>query len=170
MRIFFNVVLFIAVAIFIAACAFVLFGRERSWTTLAGPADLGAMDLTTVERTQKPHDALICSQGLCDAVTVDKTLATFDISPAELIAALDAAASSVTDHLQRVDDGTDPTKARYVARSNWMRFPDTVWLQAVTMDDGRTGLIAYGRAQLGYSDLGANKARLESWIAQASLD
>lgn len=170
MRMLFNIASFIAVAIIIAACTFVLFGRERTWTAFAGPADLGARDLARIERTQNPHDALICSQGLCDAVTVDKTLAVYDASPAELIAALDAAGARVIEHLQRVDDRTDATRARYVARSNWMRFPDTVWLQAVTMEDGRTGLIAYARAQLGYSDLGANKARLESWIAQASLE
>ncbi|MGB7433380.1 MAG: DUF1499 domain-containing protein [Ahrensia sp.] len=170
MRMLFNILAVMAVAIIIAASTFVLFGRERTWTAIAGPADLGALDLTTVERTQKPHDALLCSQGLCDAVTVDQTLSTYDVSPAELIAALDAAATTVTHHVQRVDDGTDATKARYVARSNLMRFPDTIWLQAVTMDDGRTGLIAYARAQLGYSDLGVNKARLEGWIAQASLD
>ena len=66
---------------------------------------------------------------------------------------------------ERVDDGTNPAYARFVARSRLMRFPDTVDIEAVVLDDGRTGLRAYGRAQLGRSDRGVNRARLKVWLA-----
>lgn len=166
MRMLTSVLSIVVIALAVAALVFVLYGRERTWTTIAGPADLGPIDLTEVQRTQKPHDALLCTQGLCNGVDVDATLPAYNQSPEELIASLDGAAKQTTDRLTRVDDGSDPHSARYVTRSNLMRYPDTVWLQATTLEDGSTGLMAYARAQIGHSDLGANKARLESWIAQ----
>lgn len=165
MRMLINAMFAVAIIVTIAAVAFVAFGRDRTWQAIAGDADLGPRELTTITRTSKPHDALLCSQGLCARTTTDGKLPVFDLSPAALIAALDSAARSVDPNLERVDDGSKPETARYVTRSPLMRFPDTTWLQAVPLGDGKTGLIAYAQAQLGYSDLGANKARLEKWTA-----
>ena len=63
---------------------------------------------------------------------------------------------------RRVDDGADARHLHYVTYSLAMRLPDLVSIEAVTFDDGRTGLILYARAQLGSSDFGANLRRLHS--------
>ena len=45
-----------------------------------------------------------------------------------------------------------------------MRFPDVIHLEARPMPDGRTGIMAYAAAQIGKSDLGKNRARLEALL------
>lgn len=170
MRMIINGLGIIGFIVIIAALVFVLYGRENTWTAIAGPADLGDQDLLSITRVEKPNDALFCSQGLCEGVRVDKVLPNIEMSPAALIAALDEAARKHSPRIQRVDDGSEPTRARYITRSNLMRYPDTAWLQTVKMPDGSAGIIAYSRSQLGYSDLGANKARLEMWLSHISAD
>lgn len=170
MKILLNVLGLIVALVVFTGIGFFVYGRENTWAAISGPADQGTMDLLNVQRTEKPHDALLCSPSLCDSVVADETLPTYDMSPAELIAALDSAARVVSPRLMRVDNGGDPATARYVTTSNLMRFPDTNWVQAIALDDGRTGLIAYARAQIGHSDMGANKARLVAWTNQLSAD
>ena len=74
------------------------------------------------------------------------------------MAVLEGAAADI----RRVDDGSDPARARYVTRTPLMKFPDTNTFEAVTLENGRTGLVAYAAAQLGYSDGGNNRKRLEA--------
>lgn len=154
-------------ALFLAAAAgaFLLYGRERVWEAVAGPADLGPFDLTAPQRADRPNDALLCTPGLCDGVTVDAPLPAYDMAPAALIGALNDAIAREPGRKRRVDDGTDPRSIRYVTWTETMRFPDTTQFLAVDLGDGRAGLVAYGRAQIGRSDLGVNRARIERWTA-----
>ena len=60
----------------------------------------------------------------------------------------------------RVDDRSDPAQSRYVVRTSLMRFPDTIQFQAIDLDEGKSGLIAYGKSQIGAADHGTNIRRL----------
>ncbi|MCY0096140.1 DUF1499 domain-containing protein [Hoeflea ulvae] len=143
--------------------AFVLIGRERAWQMIAGSPDTGPRDFSINARSPSPNDALACTPGLC--ADPDFTVAPMDDSPADAIERL-AQKLLATDPLaRRLDDGSDPAKARFVTFSPLMRFPDMIHLEAVAMADGKTGLMAYARAQLGKSDLGKNRARLEALLA-----
>ncbi|MCI5074296.1 DUF1499 domain-containing protein [Oricola sp.] len=152
----------IVAVIAVAVAAFFLYGREQTWALIAGNPDLGPFERTAPARSPRPNDALLCTQGLCDGVKVDAQLPDYAASPEELIASIDAAIRDLGIPVRRVDDGSDPTRARYVTWSPLMRFPDTNAFEAVPLDDGRTGLVAYARAQLGYSDGGANLKRLQA--------
>ncbi len=158
-------ILLVAVfALAIAATAFVVIGREATWRRLAGDPDLGPFDLANPVRSTRPHDALLCSPGLCAGVRTDGALPIYDLPPAALIARLDQAVIADTATIkQRVDDRIDPAALRYVTWTGTMRFPDTNQFLAVALPDGRTGLVAYARAQLGESDLGNNLKRLKRW-------
>jgi uncharacterized protein (DUF1499 family) len=59
-------------------------------------------------------------------------------------------------------DGTTLTE-RYVQRSRLLGFPDTVVVRYIEQSQGRSTL---ARSQLGRSDLGVNKARLERWLGK----
>ena len=148
----------------IAGAVFVLYGRENTWVAVSGDPDLGPFDLTAPTRSDRPNDALLCSPGLCEGLTVDGPLPVYDLAPDALIAALQAAIDAQPDRKQRVDDGADPLGLRYVTWTETLRFPDTNQFLAVDLGEGRTGLIAYARAQLGQSDQGNNRARLERLI------
>jgi hypothetical protein len=56
-------------------------------------------------------------------------------------------------------------QAQWVARTRLMNFPDIVVAQ-VLAGEGTSGLVLYSRSLLGWSDLGANAARLTAWRAE----
>ncbi len=50
---------------------------------------------------------------------------------------------------------------RYVVRSRWMRFPDTLTVQVITRPDGNS-IALYSRSQIGSYDWGMNRKRIEA--------
>lgn len=52
----------------------------------------------------------------------------------------------------------------YVVRSAVMGFPDAVSVRLVPVAEG-TRMELYSRSRFGYSDMGANRARMDRWIA-----
>lgn len=54
---------------------------------------------------------------------------------------------------------------RYVQRTPTLQFPDTIVVRYVDRGPGeRSTLAIYSRSQLGYSDLGVNRARIARWL------
>ena len=45
-----------------------------------------------------------------------------------------------------------------------MRFPDTVSVVYFPKGAKRSNLAIYSRSQIGYSDMGVNKSRIENWL------
>ncbi len=165
MRWMLNILITLVIVLAVASAAFLLYGRQTQWAAIAGTSDIGPFDLTALTRSQSPNDALLCSPGLCEGLTVDSPLPVYDMAPDALIGALASAIEAQPDRKQRVDDGADAAGLRYITWTETMRFPDTSQFLAVDLGEGRTGLIAYARAQLGQSDIGHNRARLERWTS-----
>jgi hypothetical protein len=160
--------LVLAAVVAIAGVFLLVFGRAGAWELIAGDPDLGWFDRSAPARSQSPNDALLCTPGLCDGVTVDRELPDYPGPPDLLIVKIDEALRAVTANVRRVDDGSDPLRARYVTSSPLMGFPDTNSFEAVAMENGRIGLVANARAQLGYSDGGNNRKRLEEIVSRLS--
>jgi uncharacterized protein (DUF1499 family) len=160
-----TIVLAVAAALLAAALLFFAYGRAETWALFFGNPDLGQFDRADPVRSPSPNDALLCTPGLCEPAKVDVALPEYDVTPAELIARIDDAMRKSGEIQRRVDDGSDPAKARYVTRTPLMRFPDTNSFEAVPLPGGRTGLVAYARAQIGRGDLGVNRARLKKITA-----
>lgn len=137
-------------------------GPARIWT-LFGPADLGPVSFERLQRRSTPNDALVCPAELCRARS-DAVPPIFAVSAA----ALRQAFTRIILHASRVSvvarndqDLTD----RYIQRSALMRFPDTIVVRYLERPDGQSTLAIYSRSQLGRSDLGVNRARIEHWLA-----
>lgn len=154
-------------ALFIVAATLLLFlvviGRERSWELIAGSPDQGSHDFAAGERSPTRNDALACAEGLCD--NPDFTIPASDDAPETTIERLAERLLSIDALARRVDDESNPSRARFVTHSPVMRFPDMIHLEAQPLPDGRTGMMAYARAQLGREDFGKNRARLEALFA-----
>ena len=160
----FKTILLVLVSLVgIVVLAFLLIGRERSWELLAGSPDRGQHDFDRGVRSAAPNDALACSPGLCQSP--DFEIAPVDDAPPIAIERLAQRLLRTDPLARRVDDRADPARARFVTHSPVMRFPDVIHLEARRLPDGRTGLMAYAKAQLGNSDLGKNRARLEALFA-----
>lgn len=157
---FAQFVLALVAILAVAVAFFFLYGRANTWQLLTGDLDLGRIDASAPTRTEKPHDALMCSPGLCENVRTDATLPVYDADPQTLLERVDTAMRATEPHLRRVDDGSDPNRRRYVTFTALMRYPDTASFVAVPVGGG-TGLIAFSRSKLGYSDRGVNLKRLK---------
>lgn len=157
-----------ALVLFVAAAfaGLFLYGPEQAWQRLAGPADLGPVDLATLARRPSPNDALLCSNSICPAAIADLQAGLYLIPAAELAEVLDRELAGETG-LQRVDDGSDPLYRRFVQRSALMRFPDTIDVRVVPLAEDQSTLAIYSRAQLGFADFGVNLTRIRRWSAHA---
>jgi uncharacterized protein (DUF1499 family) len=144
--------------------AFLLNGRERSWEMIAGSPDRGQRDFSLNQRSATANDALACSPGLCSEP--DFEIPPVEDAPAIAIERLSQRLLAADPLARRVDDREAPSKARFVTYSPLLRFPDVIHLEARSMSDGRTGIMAYARAQMGEGDFGKNRARLEALLGR----
>ena len=151
----------VLVLVALSAILFVAYGRDRTWQRIAGDPDLGPFRLQSIERSPHPNDALLCTGDLCaQQAKVDKVLPTFKMSSDRLILAIEGKLENSGMAFTRVDDEKDAAQSRYVVRTRALRFPDTIQFQAIDLEKGKSGLIAYGKSQIGTADHGTNLRRL----------
>lgn len=151
----------VAAAVAIGAGAFVAFGPERVWAWF-GPADLGDVGFGTLQRRETPNDALACLPQICRARS-DLTAPQIDVPPARTVALIQAALAGEP-RLEQVAADPASGSLRYIQRSRWLKFPDTVSIKVIGPPSGPSTVLLYSRSQLGRGDLGVNRARLERWI------
>jgi uncharacterized protein (DUF1499 family) len=138
------------------------FGIARVWERLIGPADLGPVDFSSIERSKTGNDALVCPPGLCGAARVDASPAVFNVPVARLRDAVRVIEVNDPDVFALARDEAK-VQDRYLARTRLMRFPDTISVRFIDLGEGRSTLALYSRSQIGRSDFGVNRARLMSW-------
>jgi len=120
-------------------------------------------DLLNIERLHSPNDALACPLRLCRA-EADFESPIFRTSKGELI-----------NEVSRLVIAEPRTKLAgsnrileqlvFIQRSRFLGFPDTVWIQGVSVNRG-SSLIIYSRSNHGYWDLGVNRSRIRSWLVK----
>jgi len=150
-------------ATFVFAGVTLVVGQERVWS-LFGPPDLGPVAFETLERRTTPNDALACPPHLCraksdlDAPVLGVRLNDLRAAMAKVIASEPRTALVYANDVELTE--------RYVQRSALLGFPDTIIIRYVTLPGDRCTLAIYSRSQLGRSDFGANKARIERWLGK----
>ncbi|MEM8750778.1 MAG: DUF1499 domain-containing protein [Pseudomonadota bacterium] len=151
------------------ACAILAFlvgtayGWEKVWPRFFGNPDQGQVQFSTLTKTPKPNQALVCPEGYCVERHVDMTAPTYALSVEELRAAFLTSIEG-EERLERVDDNNEPNRLRFVQRTKLMRFPDTINIEFLPQADGRSSLAVFSQSQIGTSDFGVNLARLERWL------
>jgi uncharacterized protein (DUF1499 family) len=148
-----------ALAVLAAVSAFAPAGLERLWM-LSGPADLGPVTFETLERRATPNDALACPPGVCRAAS-DMTPPLFTVSAEELRRAL---ARVIASEANIVQVESTPLAERYIQRTRWLRFPDTIAVRYFSRGERQSTIALYSRSQLGEGDLGVNRARIARWL------
>ena len=165
---FWSIVLSVVAAAAITVLAvFFVVGPERIWA-LFGPADLGPVSFETLKRRSSPNDALACPPNICTAKS-DVIPPIFALSAPELAKVFaKVVASEPSVEQVALDDGG--LTQRYVQRTKIMRFPDTIVVRFIDLGDGRSTIALYSRSQLGESDFGVNRARIERWLEKLSKE
>ncbi|MDP6343198.1 MAG: DUF1499 domain-containing protein, partial [Alphaproteobacteria bacterium] len=67
--------------------------------------------------------------------------------------------------VERTRISADGMQFDFVQRSWLLRFPDTITVRFIDLDDGRSTLAVYSRSHYGHSDLGVNRQRIKAWLA-----
>jgi uncharacterized protein (DUF1499 family) len=127
-------------------------------------ADRLALDPSTLERTGRPNDFLVCPEGVCTAAS-DRVAPVLPVAPADQLRLWEeVVTSSPRSRVLQVDETGLTIHAEQ--RTALMRFVDTIVVRVVPLADGQSSFAAYSRSEIGYSDMGVNQARLEDWIAR----
>ncbi len=143
-------------ALFLTACI----GEIESGSVT--PADIP--EPLTLARTGRPNDWLICPERTCRA-EAGATAPAYPVPPAELWQAWRA----VLEDAPRVSViAADEPRLLLLAqdRTPVLRFVDTVNLHVLPAADGGSTFAAYSHSEIGYSDLGTNRRRLEEWVEE----
>lgn len=154
----------VATGLALALTTFLAIGPDRIWTLVAGPPDLGRVDFATLKPPTSPNHFLTCPQGFCPRARADMVSPVFKASAAQLQLAA-RRAWAIEPRLSRVGGSLTTFYDRYVARTAVMRFPDTISVRFIDLGGGMATLAIYSRSQIGYSDLGVNKARVMRWLS-----
>lgn len=127
----------------------------------AGLPPPAPIDFAVLERPASPNTALAAPQDLVPGAP-DIVLADFAVPARRLRDALVVAAAMQPRVYPHASTGTQD---HFVARSARLNFPDLITAQVFPRDAQSSTLVLYSRSVYGRSDFGANRARLETWLA-----
>lgn len=119
---------------------------------------------STLQRTGKPNDYLVCPEGLCTTAEVDELSPIWDVPVDQLKSSLTALADTSPNIALRSYD-PDQSLFSFVERTPTMRFPDLIWVQIFPVGEDQSEIAIYSRSVYGYSDVGVNEKRVKRWMA-----
>ncbi len=126
-------------------------------------ADTTPTDLRTLERASSPNDALACPPAICSAK------AEMESPPlaieAEQLREIVHNVITAQARTEFAGEDSDIGQLIFVQRSRLFGFPDTIWIQTVDLESN-ISLIIYSRSNVGFWDLGVNRRRVHSWLAE----
>ena len=120
-------------------------------------------DPTTLARTGRPNDWLICPTGAC-AAKASAAAPAYSAPPERLLIAWWEVLSTQP---RATVIAVDAHRLLVLAqdRTPLLRFVDTISIRVLPALDGGSTFAAYSRSNLGHGDLGTNRRRLEEWVA-----
>lgn len=127
------------------------------------------LDFKTLTRPASPNTYLVAPEGFFDQANPDDTSPAFDKSARGLFSTL-AEIIAQERRWQEVLSDPDQLKFRFVAKTPLMGFKDDVDIMIIVpeADAGSTGnattLAIYSRSRVGYSDMGANRKRVNKLL------
>lgn len=161
-----RVLIGIVAALAIIVVGFFAVGPDRVWQRVAGDPDMGRQTLETLTRTGKPNDALIAPQNAL-ALAPDAEAPVYAVPPEQLFQMLLARVDE-TENINWVERDPEALYARGITTSPLLRFPDTNHIWVLPVGEDNATLVLYTAAQLGQSDMGKNRERLDVWIGLLS--
>lgn len=128
----------------------------------AGGVPLPPFDVARLTRPRTPNSALAAPAGFAPAP--DLLTPPYRVPPRRLLRVLRDVAAGQPRTFPAAEDEAR-LQAQWVARSRVLNFPDLVSAQVLAAPAGDSQLVLYSRSLYGYSDFGANRRRLQAWLA-----
>lgn len=142
-------------------------GHAGLLALLFGAPERPRIDFTTLQKTERPNQYLVCPRDLCTA-TPDRDAPVYAVPPGELRDALLAVVAGEPRMRLLVADA-EAGYYEFEQQSRFMGFPDTITVQLFDRPGGASTLAIYSRSHYGYRDFGVNKARIDAWLAKLKL-
>ncbi len=120
------------------------------------------MDMAAIVRPASPNTTLAGPAGFNPAP--DIVTPSFPVPSTRLYAAINAVASEQP-RTYPAANYDERLQAHYVVRSAVLNFPDLVTVSVSGPNGGPSTLVVYSRSVYGHSDFGANRKRVEAWLA-----
>lgn len=167
MSFFIKFIAFSAIgAILVFAVISIFIGFERVWSKIGGEPSSQLVKISMVTKTPMPNQYLVCPAGFCEEVT-DQTSPVFNVSVDKLrqiLASIETADTNFT----KVNSDADELRQKYIWRSLIWRFPNLISVEIIPVENEQSTIAIYAQAQLGQSDLGANKAFVDELLRKIS--
>lgn len=128
------------------------------------------LSFETFNRSSKPNNYLLAPEGLCQNADPDQFSPLIQESPDVLFRRL-VDLFETSKGWKTLEYNKEKRCLHVVAVTSLMRYKDDVDIRVVGeqgLDAGQSGsrLAVYSRSRVGYSDLGANKKRVEALLAK----
>jgi uncharacterized protein (DUF1499 family) len=125
------------------------------------------LDMGQLQRPASPNTALAAPAGGDPAPDIVTPI--FPVPPSRLYDAVTAVAA---DQPRTFLAAAYPAERQvhFVARSAWFNFPDLITAQIGGHGSETSTLVLYSRSVYGYSDLGVNRQRLNTWLAAVATN
>lgn len=127
------------------------------------------INFKSVKRPPKPNTSLAAPENHTLASEPDFTPPVFDLSTDALYAKLLDVISNERRWSKLESDETSK-KIKFVATTGLMRFKDDVDVEVIPVSETQSTLAIYSRSRVGYSDLGANRKRVNELIDRVTTN
>lgn len=148
------------------ALLYIVVGFERVWSVMAGKPSSEIIQIATIKKTTKPNQYLVCPNDFCGE-TSDRVSPVFDVS-VDRLKAIMADIERNDDNFSKVNSGDGDRRQKYIMRSPFWRFPNLISIEYIPLENNQSTIAIYAQAQLGQSDLGANKAFIDQLLSEIS--
>ena len=123
----------------------------------------------SLKRPPKPNTCLAAPADYCLAAEADFAPPVFPATAAALYQSVVDLVSQQK-RIEIVKQSEDSLQLRYIAKTALLGFKDDVDIEIIPAGESSTTLAIYSRSRVGYSDLGANRKRVEELIAQLTAN
>ncbi|MEE9149865.1 MAG: DUF1499 domain-containing protein [Candidatus Tectomicrobia bacterium] len=157
-----NALFVLLAVVVVVVLVIVLIGREQLLVLVFGPVELSRIDFTTLTRTTRPNQYLVCPPDVC-AQKPDAVSPVYEV-PATTLRDWWLAMIAQQPRVQQVGVSQDGWQYDLLQRSRLMRFPDSITVRFMPRGDATSTLAIYSHSHYGRSDFGVNRKRVEAWL------
>ena len=127
------------------------------------------INFKSVKRPPKPNTCLAAPENFTLASEADFAPPVFDMNADALFAKL---VDLISDERRwsKLESDESSKKIKFVATTGLMRFKDDVDVEIIPVSETASTLAIYSRSRVGYSDLGANRKRVNDLIDRVSTN
>lgn len=122
------------------------------------------IDFKKITFPKTPNYYLACPKDYCNQ-TPNQISPIFNV-PVQILDEALHAMLKAQQRIQFVAENKQQHQYTVIQRSRIFRFPDTINIKLIEMNDHHSTLAIYSRSKYGYSDMGVNQERVQHWLSQ----